>query len=66
MLMRGRMNICANLIGGIGSDTSRARVRNIPPDALANAIGNNLKTLLRFGEVSRTENPPRYLSDDRT
>lgn len=28
-----------------------ARVRNTPPDALANAIGTNLKALLRFGEI---------------
>ena len=35
-----------------------AHVRNTSPDALANSIGTNLKALLRFGEVSRTENPP--------
>ena len=43
-----------------------ARVRNTSPDALANVIGANLKILLRFGEVSRTENSLYYASDHRT
>ena len=39
-----------------------ACVRNTSPDALANVIDTNLKALLRFGEVSQTENPPRYVA----
>lgn len=43
-----------------------ARVRNTPPDVLANVISTNLKALLQFGEISRTENPLNYVSDHRT